>query len=75
MQYANRNLLENGKCTQLIQFFFNIYPNFKDDCITFILNKIKLKIFQIHQNTFNMILKVKLKTKFLIMNNYKDLTF
>jgi len=75
MQYANRNLLENGKCTQLIQFLKYIYPNFKDDCIIFILNKIKLKIFQIHQNTFNMILKVKLKTKFLIMNNYKDLTF
>jgi hypothetical protein len=79
MQYANQNLLENGKHTQLIQMFFfkylNFNPNFKDDCITSILNQIKLKIFQICQNTSNMILKVKLKKKFLIMNNYKHLTF
>jgi len=40
MQYENQNLLENGKCTQLIQMFLNIYPKFnqkfKDDCIKFI---------------------------------------
>ncbi len=45
MQYANQNLLENEKCTQLIQMFWEKYPNldpkFKKYCTTAIFKSNK----------------------------------
>jgi phosphorylcholine metabolism protein LicD len=73
MQYANKSLLENEKCTQFIQFFEKKIQISKMIVLHLYLNQIKLKIFQICQNTFNMIAKVIFKN--LVMNNYKYLTF
>jgi hypothetical protein len=43
MQYANQILLENEKCTQLTQMFWEKYPNFKNDCITSIFKSNKIE--------------------------------
>jgi hypothetical protein len=47
MQYANKSLLENEKCTQFIQCFEKKIQISKMIVLHLYLNQIKLKIFQI----------------------------